>query len=97
MQSKTLAAVTVDKARWMLDTFILPKLGDRQINDIRAPELLATLRRIEAKGRHETATRAKQRVGQIIRYAIAIGRAERDITQGLRGALAPVPTKTAPP
>ena len=83
----------------MLDTFILPKLGDRQINDIRAPELLATLRRIEAKGRHETATRAKQRVGQIIRYAIAIaiGRAERDITQGLRGALAPVPTKTAPP
>lgn len=97
MQSKTLAAVTVDKARWMLDTFILPKLGDRQIIDIRAPELLATLRRIEAKGRHETATRAKQRVGQIIRYAIAIGRAERDITQGLRGALAPVPTKTAPP
>ena len=96
MQSKTLAAVTVDKARWMLDTFIFPKLGDKQINDIRAPELLAALRRIEAKGRHETATRAKQRVGQIMRYAIATGRAERDITQDLRGALAPVPTKNRP-
>lgn len=93
MQSKTLAPVTVDKARWMLDTFILPRIGDKLISEIRAPELLAALRRIEAKGRHETATRAKQRVGQIMRYAIATGRAERDITQDLRGALAPIPTQ----
>ena len=93
MQSKALAAVTVDKARWMLDAYILPRLGDKLISEIKAPELLAALRRIEAKGRHETATRAKQRVGQIMRYAIATGRAERDITQDLRGALAPVPTK----
>ncbi len=94
MQSKTLAAVTVDKARWMLDTFIFPELGDKLITDIKAPELLAALRKVEAKGRHETPTRAKQRVGQIMRYAIATGRAERDITQDLRGALAPVPTKS---
>jgi hypothetical protein len=38
MQSKTLAPVTVDKARWMLDTFILSRLGDKLIADLKAPE-----------------------------------------------------------
>lgn len=93
LQAKKLAAVTLDKGRWMLETFIFPRLGDRLINEIKAPDLLAALRAIEAKGRHETATRTKQRVGQVLRYAIATGRAERDITADLRGALAPVPTK----
>lgn len=93
LQAKKLADVTLEKRRWMLQTFIFPKLGDKLINEITAPDLLAALRAIEAKGRHETATRTKQRVGQIMRYAIATGRAERDITADLRGALAPVPTK----
>ena len=35
-------------------------------------------------------TGAKQRVGQVVRYAIATGRAERDPTADLRGALAPI-------
>ena len=51
------------------------------------------MRRIEARGAHETTHRAKQRCGQIFRYAIATGRAERDITADLRGALAPVVSK----
>ena len=93
LQAKKLAPVTLEKGRWMLETFIYPRLGDKLINEIKAPELLAALKAIEAKGRHETATRTKQRVGQVMRYAIATGRAERDITADLRGALAPVPTK----
>ena len=93
LQAKKLADVTLDKARWMLETFIYPKLGEKLIAEIKAPELLAALRVIETKGRHETASRTKQRVGQVMRYAIATGRAERDITADLRGALAPVPTK----
>ncbi len=93
LQARKLADVTLEKGRWMLETFIYPRLGDKLINEIKAPELLAALRVIEAKGRHETATRTKQRVGQVMRYAIATGRAERDITADLRGALAPVPTK----
>ena len=56
-------------------------------------ELLASLRKIEARGTRETAHRAKQRCGQIFRYAIATGRAEQDLTAHLRGALAPVVTK----
>jgi integrase len=55
-----------------------------------APELLGVFRRLERRGKHETAHRAKQRVGQVVRYAIASGRAERDPTADLRGALAPV-------
>ncbi|MDA8350860.1 MAG: tyrosine-type recombinase/integrase [Pseudomonadota bacterium] len=93
LQARKLATVTLEKGRWMLETFIFPRLGDKLINDIKAPELLAALRAIESKGHHETATRTKQRVGQVMRYAIATGRAERDITADLRGALAPVPTK----
>ena len=93
LQAKKLADVTLEKGRWMLEAFVYPRLGDRLINEIKAPELLGALRVIEAKGRHETAMRTKQRCGQIFRYAIATGRAERDITADLRGALAPVPTK----
>ena len=48
------------------------------------------LRPIESRGMNETAHRALQRCGQIFRYAIATGRATRDITSDLRGALAPV-------
>ena len=47
-------------------------------------------RRIEARGAIETAHRALQACGQVFRYAIATGRAERDPTPDLRGALKPV-------
>jgi len=54
-----------------------------------APDLLKILRRIEDRGALETAHRALQNIGQVFRYAIATGRAERDPTPDLRGALAP--------
>lgn len=69
---------------------IFPWLGDRPINEIKAPELLAVLRRIEDRGAIETAHRALQNCGQVFRYAIATGKAERDISSDLRGALPPV-------
>ncbi len=52
--------------------------------------LLAVIRTIEARGAIETAHRAMQDCGQVLRYAIATGRAERDIAADLRGALEPV-------
>jgi hypothetical protein len=55
----------------------------------RPPELLAVLRRIESRGALETAHRALQNCGQVFRYAVATGRAERDPTGDLRGALPP--------
>jgi len=79
-----------------LERDVFPWLGDRPINDIKAPELLTVLRRIENRGAIETAHRAMQNCGQIFRYAVATGRAEHDPTSALRGALTPVtPTHLA--
>lgn len=69
---------------------IFPWLGGRPIAEISAPELLATVRRIESRGALETAHRALSNCGQVFRYAIATGRAERDPSTDLRGALTPV-------
>ena len=76
-----------------LELFIFPWLGARPVKTITAPELLAALRRIEAKGALETAHRVKQVCGQVFRYAIATGRAERDPSGDLRGAIPPASGK----
>lgn len=72
-----------------LEQNIFPWLGSRPIKTISAPDLLAVIRRIEARGAVETAHRALQNCGQIFRYAVACGRAERDPSGDLRGALPP--------
>lgn len=72
---------------------IFPWLGKRGIADIKAPELLKTLERIQNRGALETAHRALQNCSQVFRYAVITGRAEHDITANLRGALAPVKTR----
>jgi integrase-like protein len=65
-------------------------IGSRPITALTPPELLEVFRRLERRGKNETAHRIKQRVGQVARYAIATGRAVRDPTGYLRGALAPI-------
>ncbi len=72
-----------------LELNIFPWLGTRPVAFISAPELLAVLRRIEDRGALETAHRVKQICGQVFRYAIATGRAERDPSADLRGTLTP--------
>ncbi|GGC98669.1 tyrosine-type recombinase/integrase [Undibacterium terreum] len=72
---------------------LIPYLGPLNIADIKAPALLECLRRIGARknkqGKNitETANRVREQMGQLWRYAIATGRAERDIAADLRGAL----------
>ncbi|GAB3288802.1 tyrosine-type recombinase/integrase [Parahaliea aestuarii] len=73
----------------ILDKDLYPVLGNRPVAAITAPELLATLRRIEGRGAYDMAHRAKQTAGQIFRYAVATGRAERDPSGDLKGALKP--------
>ncbi|OGQ95526.1 MAG: integrase [Deltaproteobacteria bacterium RIFOXYD12_FULL_57_12] len=72
-----------------LELYVFPWLGNRPIKAITAPELLTALRRIEAKGTLETAHRTQQNCGQVFRYAVATGRAERDPSGDLRGAIPP--------
>ncbi len=70
-----------------LESHIFPKLGQRPIAAVTAPEILAMLRVIESSGTLETAQIIRQMCGQIFMYAIATGRAERNPVPDLRGAL----------
>ena len=78
-----------DKIMGRLERDLFPWLGARPIAEIKAPDLLRCLRRIESRGALETAHRVLQNSGQVFRYAIATGRADRDPSADLRGALAP--------
>ena len=73
-----------------LEKDVFPWIGNQPIAEIAAPALLAAIRKIEARGALETAHRALACCGQVFRYAVATGRAERDPTGDLRGALPPV-------
>ena len=77
----------------LLQKDLFPYIGKRPISRITSPDLLKTLRRIESRGAIDTAHRAKQIAGMVFRYAIATGRAERDPSVDLKGALAQ-PKKT---
>lgn len=88
-QASGWADTHADKILQRLEKDVFPWLGSRPISGITPPDLLATVRRIEARGALDTAHRALQNCGQIFRYAVATGRAERDPTGDLRGALPP--------
>ena len=79
-----------DKIIRRLERDIFPWLGGKPVAEITAPDLLGVLRRIENRGAIETAHRAMGNCGQIFRYAVATGRAVRDPSQDLKGALPPV-------
>ena len=74
----------------MLETYAFPWIGKRPIGSITTPEMLLLLRRPESLGKLETAQRLKQSSGQVFRYAIGTGRADRDPTADLRGVLTTV-------
>lgn len=79
-----------------LEQDVFPWLGAEPVATITAPKLLETMRRIESRGAIETAHRALQACGQVFRYAIATGRAERNPAADIQGALQPVIVKHMP-
>lgn len=93
LQSNKLAEETQQILRARLKSYLYPYIGARPITEVTAPELLAALRKTEARGKHETAHRARALAGRIFRYAIATGRGERDISADLKDALAPVESR----
>lgn len=72
-----------------LERDVFPWVGARPMANLTAPDMLAVLRRVEARGAAETAHRVHQTCGQVFRYAVATGRATGDVTRDLRGAIAP--------
>jgi integrase len=80
-----LARTTAGKLRWYLS--LLGRVGERPIGEVEPFELLEPLRKIEASGRHESACNTLSFAGRVFRYAVATGRAKRDVAADLRGAL----------
>ena len=86
------AEVTQSRITTLLEKDVFPFIGGMPISAIKPRDVLdKSVRKIEARGSIDTAHRAKQICGQIFRYAVAIGMAERDITTDLRGALEAIP------
>ncbi|MHB1058082.1 MAG: tyrosine-type recombinase/integrase [Rhodanobacter sp.] len=89
-QSATWVELHASRIMLRLENDVFPWLGSRPIADIPAKEYLATVNRIVDRGAVESAHRVLQNCGQVLRYAIATGRAERNPVADLRGALPPV-------
>lgn len=78
-----------DKIMRSIERDLFPFIGTLPFDEITPPFLLRAFRKVQNRGALDTAHRVKQLTGQIFRYAVATGRADRDITQDLNGALAP--------
>jgi integrase len=86
------AEVTQSRITTLLEKDVFPFIGLMPISTIKPRDVLdRAVRKIETRGSIDTAHRAKQICGQIFRYAVAIGLAERDVTTDLRGALSAIP------
>lgn len=86
------AEVTQSRITTLLEKDVFPFIGHMPISTIKPRDVLdRAVRKIETRGSIDTAHRAKQICGQIFRYAVAIGLAERDVTTDLRGALSAIP------
>ena len=71
-----------------LETDVFPEIGEIPMSEINAPALLDMIKKVEKRGAYEMANRARQYSSQILRYAIAIGKADRDFTVDISDALA---------
>ena len=77
------------RERRNLEKDLFPFLGSRHIGEIEAIEILAVVRRVEERGALDVAHRVLTTAGQVWRYAVATGRAARDVSADIRGALKP--------
>jgi integrase len=67
-----------------LDADILPKLGNRPIGEIDAPEIMEMVKTVQARGAGQVARRALRTTSQIFRYAIPHGYAKRNPAADIR-------------
>ncbi len=84
-------ANTIRKLSNWLDHDVLPALGDIPVAKIKPRDILTMLQRVERRGAIDSAHRIMQMCGQILRFGVALGWLERDVTPDLKGALAAVP------
>jgi len=87
-QSENWSPANTEIVTRLLTVNVFPWIGKKPIVEVKAPELLNVLRRMEDRGILDSAHRTRAICGQIFRYAIATGRANHDVAADLRGALA---------
>lgn len=79
-----------------LEVYMFPWIGNIPVSDITAPQVLEAIKRPQNQNKLETAHRALQATGQVFRYAVQTGKAIRDVTADLKGALPPAKKKHMP-
>lgn len=85
------ATSTQEKVTTWLEKDVFPSIGSKPISTIGPRDVLTTVQKMEARGAIDSAHRVKQICGQVFRFAVATGSAERDVTADLKGALSAVP------
>lgn len=96
VQRSDWAATYANKVIRRLELYAFPYIGRRPVGEITPPELLAVLRRLEARGVVETAHRVRDTCSQVFRFAVAEGRVTSDPARDLAGALRTHQTKHIP-
>jgi len=71
-----------------LEKDVFPLLGARPIADLKAPEILDAIRRIEKRGAIDIAGRVRQRCAAVFAYGIATGLVEHNPVTAMKGAFA---------
>jgi len=84
-------ATTQEKVQAWLEHDLFPFIGSMTAAAIKPRDILGVIQRVEARGAIDSAHRMKQMCGQILRYGVAIGWVERDVTPDLKGALVAIP------
>lgn len=84
-KSEKYRAVTLRR----MELNLFPWLGKRPVGELKASELLATLRRVEGRGAVDTTHRLLSLCGQVFRFAVATNRAKRDPSADLKDAISP--------
>jgi integrase len=90
--TKGWSPATAVRSEYLLSLVSL-SIGKMPVKEIEPADILAAVRRIEKRGKLESARRALQLAGAVFRYAVATARAVSDPTRDLRGALT-APTVT---
>ncbi|BBU68661.1 tyrosine-type recombinase/integrase [Fluviibacter phosphoraccumulans] len=76
-----------------LEKDVFPWIGNKPVAELQAPDFLTVSRRVSERGAVDTSHRITQVCGQIMRFAIAEGIADRNPVADLRGALPSAPVK----
>lgn len=70
-----------------IEADIFPSLGKLPISKIEPADILETIRKVEARGSIDMARRLNNHIGEIFKYAVALGIARRDPSRDITAAL----------